>query len=61
MVDESVGEPMRLWIGGDGGDLLPVGPWVNDTGPWATNANDDVIFEEDLGRSLWTGAETHRG
>jgi len=47
VVDESVGEPMRLWIGGDGGDLLPVGPWVNDTGPWATNANDDVIVEED--------------
>ena len=44
VVDESVGEPMRLWISGDGGDLLPVGPWVNDA---ATNANDDVIFDED--------------
>ena len=45
MVDESVGEPMRLWIGGDGGNSLPVGPWVNDA--WATNANDDVLFDED--------------
>ena len=43
-VDESVGEPMRLWIGGDGGNSLPVGPWVNDAG---TNANDDVLFDED--------------